>query len=31
MELITRSDTGLIGAATLLSAETAGSVRTAVF
>ncbi len=30
MELITRSDTGLIGAATLLSAETAGSVRTAV-
>jgi len=29
IELITRSDTGLIGAATLLSAETAGSVRTA--
>jgi glucokinase len=30
MELITRSDTGLIGAATLLSAETARSARTAV-
>lgn len=29
MELITRSDTGLVGAATLLSAETARSARTA--